>query len=102
VPELVVPTADVKKSFLVAMDELVAENRRGVREDPILGLDLREFGPTWSTDDGFARYVAAIRARSLPETPDGSRTPTTAGSAIGSQPADRSSPSAACLSRTRR
>ncbi|MBW1598528.1 GNAT family N-acetyltransferase [Streptomyces sp. JJ38] len=68
-PELLLPTVRVHASFLEAMDELRAEGRGAAEDGSMVGRDIRLYGPRWGTPEGFAAYVAAVRADALPETP---------------------------------
>lgn len=64
-PELVAPTTHVRASFVQAVAECDHD------EDEVLslvGAPLAGFAG-WQHPDGFARYVAALRARALPDTP---------------------------------
>ena len=65
-PELAVPDARYRRSFLAAMAEFDDEGRRG--DDSMIGSRLVRFGDTWHTADGFAEYVAFEIADALPET----------------------------------
>jgi predicted acetyltransferase len=69
VPSLVPPTVAVHDSFLVAMDEYVADGRGGLDDFSNIGNDLRAYASTWSTSIGFARFVDYLRAQRLDETP---------------------------------
>ena len=64
--ELVRPTVAVRRSFLEAADELVAEGRAGAGS--MLGRWQGLFGDRWHTDAGFADFVAYLEADTLPET----------------------------------
>jgi predicted acetyltransferase len=68
-PELTLPVVAVKDSFLAAMAEFVAEGRGTDLDDSMVGREIAEYGPTWTTDQGFAAYVADLRAHALEETP---------------------------------
>lgn len=68
-PELLSPLTRVHASFLAAMAEFAAEGRGRPDDHSMVGSDLREQAPRWSTPDGFAAYVAAVRADALEETP---------------------------------
>ena len=57
---LIVPDVRVHASFLSAMDEFRAEGRAGGRT--MVGSDLAEHGDRWHTAEGFAAYLAGIRA----------------------------------------
>jgi predicted acetyltransferase len=57
-PELVEPTVVVRASFLAAMQEFADEGRAG-DETPV-GRVLAEWGDRWTTDEGFAAYVAGV------------------------------------------
>lgn len=66
-PQLVVPTVEVRDSFLAAMAEFRAEGRGAPDDNSSIGEDLR--GGRLDEDYGFDRYVAELRAASLPSTP---------------------------------
>ena len=68
-PHLTPPVEAVHQSFLAAMAEFVAEGRAGADDHTMLGAEIGEFGATWAAPEEFARYVAAVRAQSLAETP---------------------------------
>jgi len=68
-PELVLPTTAVHRSFLDAMAEFVADGRGAEDDDSMVGAEIRRFGATWTTESGFAAYVGALLADRLPETP---------------------------------
>ncbi|MFI5912202.1 GNAT family N-acetyltransferase [Dactylosporangium sp. NPDC051541] len=68
-PELSPPVERVRASFLAAMEEFRQEGRGAADDSSMIGHDLREFGATWSSPDGFAHYVAVTRAQALEETP---------------------------------
>ncbi|HEX2902693.1 MAG TPA: GNAT family N-acetyltransferase [Jatrophihabitans sp.] len=61
--ELIEPDSGVADSFRLAMAEFRAEGRGGPEDDSALGSDLRQFGTRWHTAEGFAAYVAELRAR---------------------------------------
>jgi predicted acetyltransferase len=65
-PELVLPTVAVHESFVAAMKEFEAEGRAG--DGTSVGSDIDEFGARWHEPEGFAAYVAAIRADEREET----------------------------------
>jgi predicted acetyltransferase len=69
VAELSLPVVDVRESFVAAMRELQAEGRGQPDDDSMVGREIRDFGATWHTPEGFAAYVHQIRAESLEETP---------------------------------
>jgi predicted acetyltransferase len=68
VPELVAPLTRVHRSFLVAMAEFEAEGRGRPDEETVLGWEIREFGATWSTSDGFAAFVDMLNGQSAEES----------------------------------
>jgi predicted acetyltransferase len=69
VPQLLPPLTSVHASFLTAMAEFAAEGRGRSDDHSMVGSDLRERAPLWATPDGFAAYIAAVRADALEETP---------------------------------
>jgi predicted acetyltransferase len=64
-PELVAPTPVVRRSFLEAVEELVAEGRTG--EGSMLKRWMDLFSDRWHTEDGFAEFVAYLEADARPE-----------------------------------
>lgn len=67
-PEFTPPTERVRESFLAAMAEFRAEGRGGPDDDSMIGTEQRTFGATWHTAEGFAAYVAKLRADALEGT----------------------------------
>jgi len=68
-PNLQLPTPEVRESFLAAMVEF-ADERRGASDDhTMIGHEIRTFGGTWHTAAGFAAFVRSLRADALEETP---------------------------------
>lgn len=63
------PTVTVARSFLNAMKEFGAEGRGAPDDNSMIGAEIREWQVVWDTPEGFAAYVAALRAQSLQETP---------------------------------
>ena len=61
--ELVVPHVRFHESFLGAMAEFADEGRAG--DDSVVGHDLARYGDSWGAPEGFARYVADLRAESV-------------------------------------
>lgn len=61
-PELVPPTERVRTSFLDAMTEFRAEGRGGPADQTMIGIELRDFGAAWHTQEGFAAYVDGLLA----------------------------------------
>jgi len=66
---LVVPTTRVHASFLAAMAEFSAEGRGSADDETVLGWELREYGASWSTSDGFANFVNMLKRQRLEATP---------------------------------
>jgi len=62
-PGLITPDVHVHKSFLEAMDEFGAEGRGNPADDTMVGAEMGEFSASWSTPEGFAAFVAALRAQ---------------------------------------
>ena len=69
VPELIRPVVHVRKSYVAAMAEFQAEGRGGPDDHTMIGVEIREYGTTWHTPEGFARYVRDLRAAAEEETP---------------------------------
>src|SRR5260221_12071127 len=67
--ELSMPTVVVAGSFLTAMKEFQAEGRGGPEDDTMIGAEIREWQGRWGAPEGFAAYVAALRAQSEEGTP---------------------------------
>lgn len=68
-PHLVRPSADVHESFLAAMAEYVAEGRGEPADHSNVGHDIRTRGAVWHAPGEFRRFIEAIRAQELPDTP---------------------------------
>jgi len=62
-----VPDVRVHESFLEAMAEFRAEGRGDPVDDTMIGAEMREFSSSWSTPEGFAAFVAALRAQAAGE-----------------------------------
>lgn len=65
-PKLVLPTTAVHASFVAAMKEFETEGRAG--DGSSIGQEIEEFGDRWHEPEGFAAYVAALRAEEHEET----------------------------------
>ena len=65
-PELVLPDVRVRESLVEAMREVVAQGNRA--EAAYLGSEQTRYRAEWSSPEGFAEYVATVRA-------DGETTP---------------------------
>jgi predicted acetyltransferase len=61
------PTERVRESFLAAMAEFRAEDRGGPDDESMIGNEMREFGATWSTPEGFSQYVDYVRSQARPD-----------------------------------
>ena len=48
------------------MAEFAAEGRGGPDDESMIASEMRDFGPSWSTVDGFAAYVEALNAQGDP------------------------------------
>lgn len=59
-PELVRPDVRYHASFLAAMAEFADEGRTG--DDSMVGRHLQRYGDSWDSGEGFAAYVADLRA----------------------------------------
>ena len=68
-PNLQLPTSEVRGSFLEAMAEFAAERRGAPVDQTMIGHEIRTFGETWHTTEGFASFVRSLRAEALEETP---------------------------------
>ena len=61
-PNLQLPTSEVRGSFLEAMAEFAAERRGAPVDQTMIGHEIRTFGETWHTTEGFASFVRSLRA----------------------------------------
>ncbi len=61
--ELSLPSEAYRESFLEAMQELRDEGRGSPDDSTSIGRDLRSWTGSWETAEGFARYVADVRAK---------------------------------------
>ena len=68
-PELTLPTVEVRRSFLEAMAEFRAEGRGGPGDETMIGHENRTFGDTWHSPEGFATFVTHLLADAREETP---------------------------------
>ncbi len=68
-PGLAPPTAQVRLSFLAAMDEFRAEGRGAWADDTMLGREIREFGVAWHDPAAFQEYVGYLRAQAKEDSP---------------------------------
>jgi predicted acetyltransferase len=68
-PNLQLPTPEVRESFLAAMAEFAAEGRGAPDDHTMIGHEIRTFGGAWRTTEGFAAFVRSLRADALEETP---------------------------------
>jgi len=69
VAELSIPDAAVAASFLAAMGEFQAEGRGGPDDVSMIGAEIQVWQGSWHTPEGFAEYVAALRAQADPQAP---------------------------------
>jgi len=56
-PNLQLQTPEVRESFLAAMGELAVESRAASDDHTMIGHEIRTFGGTWRTAEGFAAFV---------------------------------------------
>ena len=68
-PELVIPHAGVHASFIDAMAEFAGEGRGGVRDDSMIGRDIRVNTGSWADPEVFATYVQRVVADAEPDSP---------------------------------
>ncbi|MCO1656604.1 GNAT family N-acetyltransferase [Pseudonocardia humida] len=68
-PELIRPLPRVRESYVAAMAEFQAEGRGKPDDQTMIGVEIREFGSTWHTPEGFARYVSRLRAEAEEDAP---------------------------------
>jgi predicted acetyltransferase len=62
-PELMLPGVEMQTSFAQAMAEFQAEGRGGEHDHSTVGDQVRD--GRWATPEGFAAFVADIRAKEL-------------------------------------
>jgi predicted acetyltransferase len=60
---------EVRESFLAAMKEFQAEGRCEVLDQSMIGRDIRSYGDSWTTPEGFIAYLADLHSEALEETP---------------------------------
>lgn len=60
---------EVRESFLAAMKEFQAEGRGEVIDQSMIGRDIRSYGDSWTTPEGFIAYLADLHSEALEETP---------------------------------
>ena len=68
-PELSLPVARVRESFLAAMEEFRAEGRGVPGDGTVTGTLIREHGRAWRTPAGFEAFVGWLRDQALEATP---------------------------------
>jgi predicted acetyltransferase len=68
-PALSAPTEDARVSFLTAMAEFRAEGRGLPGDRTMVGDEIRDFSGTWSTPEGFQRYVRELRGQASEDWP---------------------------------
>jgi predicted acetyltransferase len=61
-PQLIPPDVRVRESFLAAMAEFRAEGRGGADDPTMIGIEHQAWATRWGSPEGFAAYVAAVRA----------------------------------------
>ena len=66
-PELMPPDVRVQRSFLEAMAEFRTEGRGNPADASMVGSEMRAFRTSWASPEGFAGFVAALRAQSRGE-----------------------------------
>jgi predicted acetyltransferase len=67
-PHLVGPDIEFQASYLAAIGELVEEGRGGPGDDTMVARELREFGASWETEEGFSIFVGQVQADSQEST----------------------------------
>ncbi|WP_430640987.1 GNAT family N-acetyltransferase [Couchioplanes caeruleus] len=67
--ELAAPDARHRVSFLAAMAEFAAEGRGSAADPTELGREIRAFGASWESPEGFAAYVRWLRDQALEDAP---------------------------------
>lgn len=66
-PDLIEPHVRVRESFLTSVQEFLAEGRGG--HNTMLGDWRALFEDRWTTDEGFADFVAHLHADATPDAP---------------------------------
>ncbi|MBU7599012.1 GNAT family N-acetyltransferase [Streptomyces sp. P38-E01] len=61
-PQLTRPTVEVRDSFLGAMDEFREEAGDWFGGNSMIAEEVRVYGGCWTSPEGFAEYVADVRA----------------------------------------
>jgi predicted acetyltransferase len=74
---LAVPDPALRPSFLEAMEEFAAEGRGGPDDDSMIGYEIRTYGPSWSTPEGFGEYLARLRSDARSDSVRPGRVPST-------------------------
>lgn len=64
---MISPTVAVRSSFLQAMEEFREEGGDWFEANSMIAEELRVYGDRWRSDEGFAEYVADVRAAALSE-----------------------------------
>ena len=67
--ELRTPTVSVHASFLAAMREFIGEGRGAAADSTEVGREIRAFGGSWSSPEGFAEYVRWLVEQAREDTP---------------------------------
>jgi predicted acetyltransferase len=67
--QLGAPAVGVRASFLAAMAEFRAEGRGDPGDSTEIGREIREFGASWATPEGFAAYVRWLLDQALEDSP---------------------------------
>jgi len=61
-PGLARPSSELQRSFLQAMEEFADEGRGGEGDDSMIGYEIRMYGSSWASRDGFSSYLARLAA----------------------------------------
>jgi predicted acetyltransferase len=67
--QLGMPTVSVHASFLAAMAELRAEGRGAPGDRTEIGREIRMFGESWTSAEGFAAYVQGLVDQAREDSP---------------------------------
>ena len=68
-PEITLPEARVRESFVGAMDEFRLEGRGVEHDGTVTGSMIRDFSPGWDTPAGFDAFIGWLSSQALEETP---------------------------------
>lgn len=68
-PELILPSSEVRRSYVAAMAEFAAEGRGRPDDESMIGAELRRWRDRWAEPEVFAEFVAGLRADADEDAP---------------------------------